>query len=58
MNGRVRRYLPRETEVDKITQEALDDLAEQMNRCPRKYLVFKTPNELFMVNSELRCDFL
>lgn len=48
MNGRLRRYLPRETEIAKITQEELDELAAKMNRCPRKCLGYKTPNELFI----------
>ncbi|HBS52220.1 MAG TPA: IS30 family transposase [Coxiellaceae bacterium] len=48
MNGRLRRYLPRETEIAKIAQSQLDELATKMNRCPRKCLGFKTPNELFI----------
>jgi IS30 family transposase len=47
MNGRLRWYLPRETSIDKITQEELDKLAEQMNLRPRKCIGFKYPKELF-----------
>lgn len=36
MNGRLRRYLPRETPIAQITQQNLDALATRMNRCPRK----------------------
>lgn len=55
MNGRLRRYLPRETEIAKITQEELDALATKMNRCPRKCLGFKTPNELFIQQYKNDC---
>jgi IS30 family transposase len=34
MNERLRRYLPRETEIDKVTQLDLDLLAAKMNQCP------------------------
>lgn len=55
MNGRLRRYLPRETEIDKITQEELDQLALKMNRCPRKCLGYKTPLELFVQQHKNDC---
>lgn len=47
MNGRLRWGLPRETDIAKITQEEFDQLAAKMNRCPRKCLGYKTPQELF-----------
>lgn len=55
MNGRLRRYLPRGTEIVKIAQEKLDELATKMNRCPRKCLGFKTPNELFIQQYKNDC---
>lgn len=55
MNGRLRRYLPRETEIDKITQEELNELAAKMNQCPRKCLGFKTPQELFIQQYKNDC---
>ena len=55
MNGRLRRYLPRETDIAKITQEELDQLAAQMNRCPRKCLGYKTPQELFFQQYKNDC---
>ena len=55
MNGRVRRYLPREFQIDKITQEELDHLALKMNQCPRKCLGFKTPQELFIQQHKNSC---
>jgi IS30 family transposase len=47
MNGRLRWYLPREIDITKITQEDLDQLSAKMNRCPRKCLGYKTPQEVF-----------
>lgn len=55
MNGRLRRYLPRETKIDKITQKELDQLALKMNRCPRKCLGYKTPQELFIQQHKNDC---
>ena len=55
MNGRLRRYLPREVEIAKIAQGELDELATKMNRCPRKCLGFKTPNELFIQQYKNDC---
>lgn len=55
MNGRLRWYLPRETDIAKITQDELDQLAAKMNRCPRKCLGFKTPNELFIQQHKNDC---
>lgn len=55
MNGRLRRYLPRETDISKITQDDLDKLAAKMNRCPRKCLGYKTPQELFIQQYKNDC---
>lgn len=55
MNGRLRWYLPRETEIALVTQESLDQLAVKMNHCPRKCLGFKTPHELFIQQLKNDC---
>lgn len=55
MNGRLRRYLPREAEIAKISQEHLDTLAKKMNNIPRKCLGFKTPRELFLQHHTTFC---
>ncbi len=55
MNVRLRRYLPRETDIDKMTQEELDELAKKMNRCTRKCLGFKTHQELFIQQYKNNC---
>lgn len=48
MNGRIRKYLPKRTDISKIDQEDLDYLAHKMNTTPRKCLGFKTPLEVFL----------
>lgn len=55
MNGRLRWYLPRETEIAKMTQAELDELAAKMNRCPRKCLGYKTPQEVFIQQHKNDC---
>lgn len=50
MNGRIRRYLPRKTNMCQISQRELDLLADKMNTQPRKCLGFKTPMESFLAN--------
>ncbi|MGZ3634358.1 MAG: IS30 family transposase [Parachlamydiaceae bacterium] len=55
MNGRLRRYLPRTIDIAQITQQELDQLAEKMNRLPRKCLGFKTPKELFIQQFKNDC---
>jgi len=55
MNGRLRWYLPKEADIAKITQEELDQLAGKMNRCPRKCLGYKTPQELFIQQYKNDC---
>lgn len=46
MNGLVRKYLPRGTNLDTISQEDLDDIADELNNRPRKILGFQTPFEI------------
>lgn len=55
MNGRLRWHLPRETDIAKMTQEELDQLAAKMNRCPRKCLGYKTPQEVFFQQYKNDC---
>ena len=55
MNGRLRRYLPSTTNVDLITQKDLDSLADKMNLCPRKYLGYKVPKEVFIQQHKNDC---
>jgi IS30 family transposase len=45
--GRLRRSLPRKTDLKSITAVALNRLAQRLNDTPRKCLDFKTPAEAF-----------
>jgi IS30 family transposase len=47
INGRIRRYIPRGTNPDAISQAHLQALANRLNETPRKCLGFKTPQEVF-----------
>lgn len=46
-NGRLRRDLPRATNLDNLSEAALQTIADKHNSTPRKCLGFKTPKELF-----------
>src|SRR5690606_2950949 len=46
VNGLVRRYLPRKTELRYVTQEDIDDIAFELNNRPRKILGFSTASEM------------
>jgi IS30 family transposase len=46
--GRLRRDLPRKTDLEKISQEDLDEIAITYNMTPRKCLGFQTPLEAFI----------
>jgi IS30 family transposase len=45
--GRLRRYLPRKTDLDTLKPSSLDILIAAHNNTPRKCLDFKTPAEVF-----------
>lgn len=45
-NGLVRRYLPRGSSLENITQNDLDDIAWELNNRPRKALQYATPQEV------------
>lgn len=46
-NGRIRRMLPRKTDLSRVTQRDLDRIADFYNNTPRKCLGFKTPAEVW-----------
>jgi transposase, IS30 family len=48
MNGRLRRYLPRNTDIESVTQEQLNFLMWKLNNTPRKCLDFQTPKESYL----------
>jgi transposase, IS30 family len=45
--GRLRRPLPRKSDLASITQRHLNELTNRYNRTPRKCLDFRTPEEVF-----------
>ena len=45
-NGLIRRYLPKKTSFDNLTQEELDDIVFEINNRPKKVLQFSTPFEM------------
>ena len=46
-NGRIRRYLPKKTSFDGLTQDELDAIVREINDTPMKILGYKTPNEVW-----------
>lgn len=48
--SRLRRNLPRKSDLARISQEQLDQFLERYNDTPRKCLGFRTPNEVFREN--------
>lgn len=47
-NGRIRRWLPRKTELDDLSDEDIQDIAMTLNLTPRKCLGFRSPAEAFL----------
>ena len=50
LNGRLRRYLPLNTDFPNLSDQALREIEDRINNTPRKCLGFKTPAELFSKN--------
>lgn len=50
LNGRIRRYLPRNTPFTSITPDRLNSIEKAINNTPRKCLGFNTPAELFLTH--------
>jgi transposase, IS30 family len=53
-NGLLRRYLPKKTEFNSLTQEELDDIVWEINNRPKKVLNYKTPTEILGGAIQLR----
>ena len=45
-NGLIRRYLPKKTSFDNLSQEELNDIVFEINNRPKKVLEFSTPFEV------------
>ncbi len=50
VNGLIRQYLPRQTDLSKLTDEDIEQIQEKLNNRPRKSLSYLTPNEV--INQE------
>ncbi len=50
-NGLIRRYFPKGTDFNKITENQLKEVQEKLNNRPRKILNYKTPMEILIRNS-------
>lgn len=47
INGLIRRYIPKGTDIEKITEEQIRRIEWQLNNRPRKCLGYRTPAEVF-----------
>lgn len=47
-NGRIRRWLPRQTDLDALDEEDIQDVVMTLNLTPRKCLGFRSPAEAFL----------
>lgn len=47
MNRLIRAYLPRSTDLTTVSQTRLDQIADKLNRRPRKTLGWRTPDEVY-----------
>jgi transposase, IS30 family len=47
INGLIRQYLPRHSNMNKITQDDIYEIQEKLNNRPRKSLGYKTPNQIY-----------
>ena len=54
--GRLRRSLPRKTDLDALSNKAIDKLVARYNNTPRKCLGFKTPAETFLQPLHFKCE--
>ena len=50
MNSMIHRIIPKSIDINTITQEGLDNVADLLNNLPRKVLGYKTPNEIWNDN--------
>lgn len=57
MNKLIRRYVPKRTDISKLSEEFIRDLQDKFNNKPRKCLNFKTPNEVMIENNQFRDNY-
>ena len=54
-NGRLRRWLPRQIDIDKVSDEEIQDIVITANLTPRKCLGFKTPFQAILKGLAKTC---
>ena len=54
--GRLRRDIPRKTNLDALSKKALDTILWRYNNTPRKCLGFRTPAEAFLQPLHFKCE--
>lgn len=54
--GRLRRDLPRQTDLDSLSQDDLLQIARRYNHIPRKCLDYQTPAEVFSQLLHFKCE--
>ena len=50
MNSMIHRIIPKNIDINTITQEVLDNVADILNNLPRRIFGYKTPNEVWNEN--------
>ena len=50
-NGLVRQYIPKRSDFNIVSDQAVRLVADRLNNRPRKALAFRTPNEVFFNQS-------
>jgi len=55
-NGRIRRWLPRTTDLDAMSETDIQEIAMTLNLTPRKCLGFQSPVEAFLAELEKDVD--
>jgi len=51
INGLIRRFFPKGTNFDNISEEAIAYVEDWINNCPMKILNYMTPKQIFQLNS-------
>lgn len=49
--GRLRRFIPKKSSIQNLTEQELQKIEDLMNDTPRKCLAYRTPNEVFKEHS-------
>lgn len=54
-NGRIRKYLPKNTDIEQISDEKIAMLSEKLNKTPRKKLGYLMPKEALALELKTSC---